>query len=195
MAKLIFSNLISLDGYFAGPGGDLSGLPMGPAFDKHNLELLRAAGTLLFGRTTFEMFQSFWPAMLKDRSADPVTAEIAALVAKADKVVVSDTLTLAANAPWRDAKVVSRKEAHDCVRALKAGGQRDILAYGSHVVMNDLMAHGLVDELFILVANLTLLDGVRLFESGAPLILSLMETRRLPQSDIVMLRYASNAKR
>jgi dihydrofolate reductase len=190
MAKLVFSNLVSLDGYCAGPGGDLSRLPMGPAFDDHNLELLRTAGTLLFGRITFGMFHDYWPRVEQDPSAGPVQAEIAALTRKINKLVVSDTLSLPAGDPWRDAEVVRRAQAHARIRALKASTQRDLLAYGSHVLMNDLLAHGLVDELRLLMGNVVLGEGVRTFEAGLPAALTLIEESRLAGSDIVMLRYA-----
>jgi dihydrofolate reductase len=190
MAKLVFSNLVSLDGYCAGPGGDLSRLPMGPVFNNHNVELLHSAGTLLFGQVTFGMFQAYWPQVQKDPSAGPVLAEIAALTAKVDKLVVSDTLSLSADAPWGDAEVVRRARAHARIRALKACAQRDLLAYGSHVLMNDLLAHGLVDEVRLLVGNVVLGEGVRTFEAGLPAPLALIEERRLAGSDIVMLRYA-----
>ncbi|MFN0299450.1 MAG: dihydrofolate reductase family protein [Burkholderiales bacterium] len=194
MAKLVFSNMISLDGYCAGPGGDLSRLPMGPVFDDHNVELLRSAGTLLFGRVTFDMFQAFWPQVMKDPSADPVLAEIAALTAKVDKLVVSDTLSLPADAPWGDAEVVRRAHAHARIRALKTSAQRDLLAYGSHVLMNDLLAHGLVDEVRLLVGNVVLGEGVRTFEASLPAPLALIDERRLAGSDILMLRYACGSR-
>lgn len=190
MAKLVFSNLVSLDGYCAGPGGDLSCLPMGPVFDDHNVELLRTAGTLLFGRITFGMFHDYWPRVEKDPSAGPVQAEIAALTGKINKLVVSDTLSLPAGAPWRNAEVVRRAQAHARIHALKAGTERDLLAYGSHVLMNDLLAHGLVDEVRLLMGNVVLGEGVRTFEAGVPAPLTLIETRRLAGSAIVMLRYA-----
>jgi dihydrofolate reductase len=190
MAKLIFSNLVSLDGYCAGPGGDLDRLPMGSEFDSHNVELLRSAGTLLFGRVTFGMFQAFWPQVQKDPSAGPVLVEIAALTAVIDKLVFSDTLSLSANAPWGDTEVVRRAQAHARIRALKASARRDLLAYGSHVLMNDLLAQGLVDEVRLLLANVVLGDGVRTFEAGMPATLALIDERRLAGSDIVMLSYA-----
>jgi dihydrofolate reductase len=190
MARIVFSTLVSLDGFCAGPGGDLSRLPMGPVFDQHNVELLRSAGTLLFGRITFGMFQAFWPQVQKDPWAEPVLAEIAALTAKAPKLVVSDTLSLSADAPWGDAEVVRRAQAHARIRALKASERRDLLAYGSHVLMNDLLAHGLVDEVRLLLGNVVLGAGVRTFEAGLAEPLELVEERRLAGSDIVMLRYA-----
>ena len=190
MAKLVFSNLVSLDGYCAGPGGDLSGLPMGPAFDDHNVALLRTAGTLLFGRITFGMFHDYWPQVEKDPSAGPVQAEIAALTGKINKLVVSDTLSLPAGVSWRNVEVVRRAQAHARIQALRAGTERDLLAYGSHVLMNDLLAHGLVDEVRLLMANVVLGEGVRTFEAGVPVPLTLIEERRLAGSALVMLRYA-----
>ena len=190
MAKLVFSNLVSLDGYCAGPGGDLSRLPMGSVFNDHNVELLRSAGMMLFGRVTFGMFQAFWPQVQKDPSAVPVLAEIAALTAKVHKLVVSDTLSLSEHDPWGDAEVVRRVRAHAHIRGLKASAGRDLLAYGSHVLMNDLLVHGLVDEVRLLVGNVVLGEGVRTFEAGLPAPLSLIEEHRLAGSDIVMLRYA-----
>jgi hypothetical protein len=52
MRKLIVANIMSLDGYFEGPGGNVMVLPMDGFFDEHNLERLRAADTLLLGATT-----------------------------------------------------------------------------------------------------------------------------------------------
>lgn len=190
MAQLVFSNLISLDGYCAGPGGDLGRLPMDAVFDQHNVELLRSAGALLFGRVTFGMFQAFWPQVQQDPSAAPVLAEIAALTARIDKFVVSDTLRLPADAPWGEAEVVRRAQAPARIRALKAGARRDLLAFGSHLLMNDLLTQGLVDEVRLLVGNVVLGQGVRTFETGLPTALALIEARRLEGSDIVLLRYA-----
>jgi hypothetical protein len=68
MRKLIVCNIISLDGYYEGPGKDVMPLfdyrrevyPMDESFDLYNAERLRAAGTLLLGRTSYEGFKSFW---------------------------------------------------------------------------------------------------------------------------------------
>jgi hypothetical protein len=53
MRKLIVSNIMSLDGYFEGPGRDVMALPMDGFFDEQNLERLRAADTLLLGAATY----------------------------------------------------------------------------------------------------------------------------------------------
>ncbi|HEX3141207.1 MAG TPA: dihydrofolate reductase family protein, partial [Rhizobacter sp.] len=164
MAKLIVSNLVSLDGYCAGPGGDLGVLPMDAAFNAYNLERLRTAGTLLLGGTTFSMFSAYWPTVADDAGTDPVLRETARLNGAMNKVVVSDTIRLDAAAPWGDADVVARQQAHTRIAHIKASTQRDVLVFGSHVLWNELLAQGLVDELHLLMGSVLLGGGVRAFE-------------------------------
>jgi hypothetical protein len=70
MRKLIVSNLISLDGYASGPGGDVMALPFDATFSDYNLELMQAADTLVSGATTYRGFLSYWPPIADD-SAQP----------------------------------------------------------------------------------------------------------------------------
>lgn len=190
MAKLIVSILSSLDGYCAGPGGTLTGLPMGAAFDAHNLDCLRRAGTLLFGATTYPMFEGYWPQVDRSPSSDPVQREIAERVEASAKLLVSDHLRLGPDAPWAGSTtVVSRAQSHAHIRALKAAPGPDLLIYGSHLLYCDLLAQGLVDELHLLVSNVLLGGGVPTFEPGLAQHWALRGQRGLPGSDIVALHY------
>lgn len=190
MAQLIVSILNSLDGYCASPGGALAGLPMGTAFDAHNLDCLRRAGTLLFGATTYPMFEGYWPQVDRGPGSDPVQREIAERVDAARKLVVSDDLRLGPEAPWAGSTtVVPRAQAHARIRELKAAPGPDLLIYGSHLLYCDLLAHGLVDELHLLQANVLLGGGVPTFEPGLVQHWALRGQRGLPGSDIVALHY------
>jgi len=191
MAKLVVSTLVSLDGHCAGAGGNLAAMPMDAAFDAHNLELMRSAGTLLFGRTTFCMFRSFWPNVAPDDEAVPPTVrEIARLVAAAGKLVVSDTLAPDPAGPWAEAEHVRRGDAHARIRQLRARQDRDLLIYGSPVLASDLLAHGLVDELHLLMGNVVLGEGVPALQKAAARPLRLVGQQRLDGSDTVHLHYA-----
>lgn len=189
MAKLIVSILSSLDGYCAGPGGALDRLPMDAAFGRHNLECMRRAGTLLFGATTFPMFEAYWPKVDRGPGGDPVEREIAERVAAARKVLVSDRLRLRPDSPWAETEVVSRAQAHDRIAQLKAEPGSDLLVYGSHLLYCGLLAQGLVDELHLLVGNVLLGAGVPTFEPGLAQQWTLLEQRRLPGSQTVALHY------
>jgi dihydrofolate reductase len=162
---------------------------MGAEFDQHNLELLRRAGALLFGRVTFDLLRSFWPEVLKEDAPDPLLADIAGRLSKLRKSVVSNQLTLGPTDPWGDARIVSGAEVNAHVGGLKAAADGDVVAFGSRQLMNALLGQGLVDELHVLVGNIVLGEGERLFLAPASDRLALVEHRQLPQSQTVLLRY------
>lgn len=112
MRKLIVCNIVSLDGYYEGPGNDVMALPFDEAFDEYNAERLRAADTLLLGRRSFEGFRSYWPPVADMPDVRPVEREISRLNNAIDKVVVSDSLTPEQTAPWHNTRIVKRADAH-----------------------------------------------------------------------------------
>ena len=190
MRKLIVCNIISLDGFFSGPGGNVMVMPFDNGFSDYNAERLRAADTLLLGRTTYEGFRSYWPGIADDVNQPPVEREISRLNAAIDKVVVSDSLKADKIEGWGPTRVVRRAHAHAEVSALKAQPGRDILIFGSHVLWNDLLAHGSIDELHFMIGAGVVGEGVRAFENGPPGSLRLLDTRPFNGSSLILARYA-----
>ena len=151
-ATLIVTAITSLDGFVAGPGGELMGMPFDEGFNVYALERIRAAGTLLAGRQTYEEFRSYWPAVADDPAQDERQREIAREHDGLEKVVVSDSLVIEPGAPWADiTRVVPRADAAATVAELTAGDGGDVLAFGSFRTWNPLLVAGLVDELHVLV--------------------------------------------
>src|SRR5512145_431358 len=101
MRKLIVCNIMSLDGYYEGPGKNVMALfdyrfeayPADESFDAYNAERLRAADTLLLGRVSYELFKGYWPPVADDPNASPIARVISRLNNAIDKVVISDSLT------------------------------------------------------------------------------------------------------
>lgn len=190
MATLIVSTLVSLDGFQAGPDGDLSSMPFDAGFDAHNLERLRAAGTLLSGRVTFEGHVGFWPGLADDPAADAVHREISRITTEIDKVVVSDSLTRDDAGPWRDTtRVVPRAGARPAIAELKGRSGGDIVMFGSRTLADDLVAAGLVDELYVLVGPGLLGTGIPLFAGASPRPFRLLDADVIPGSQIVRHHY------
>jgi dihydrofolate reductase len=190
MRKLIVCNIISLDGYYEGPGGDVMALPFDEGFDAYNAERLRTSDTLLLGRKSYEGFKSYWPPIADDPDAPPVEREISRLNNAIDKVVVSDSLTPDQTAPWHNTRIVRRGDSHKEITELKSGAGRDILVFGSHTLWNDLLAHGLVDELHLMIGAGVLGAGTPAFEGRPPVTLRLIDTRTWDGSGIVLHLYA-----
>lgn len=200
MRKLVVVNIMSLDGYVAGPGGNVMALPMDDFFDAHNLERLRAADTLLLGATTYMGLKSFWPAVAADPKASPAVAanpDLADIHRETgernnviDKVVVSDSLSADDTEPWTETTtVVRRADAHRAIAELKDRPGGDILMFGSRTLWNDLLAAGLVDELHLMVGATVLGDGTPAFGAGPVPPLRLVDTRRRDGSDNLLVRY------
>jgi dihydrofolate reductase len=191
MRKLIVCNIVSLDGYYEGPGKDVMALPFDEAFDDYNAERLRAADIFLLGRRSFEGFKGYWPSVADDPSVRPVEREISRLNGAIDKVVISDTLTPEQTPPWANTRIITRAEAHDQIAALKRQPGKEILVLGSHTLWNDLLVAGLVDELHLMVGPALLGAGTPVFEAGSRVPLRLLDARTLESSELVLVRYAA----
>ncbi|TDD98275.1 dihydrofolate reductase family protein [Jiangella asiatica] len=189
MRTLVVTNIVTPDGRYAGPGDDIMVMPFDETFDDYNAERLQAADTVLLGRRSFEGFKGFWPQIADDDTVRPVEREISRQMTATEKVVVSDTLTPEHTAPWTNTRIVRRADAHAQVKQLKSGDGGEILVFGSHLLWNDLLAAGLVDELHLLVGSALLGAGVPVFEGQPRAALRLLEARRLGASQLALLRY------
>lgn len=194
MRKLIVTNIMSLDGYVAGPGGNPMALPMDATFDAYCAERLGTADTLLLGATTYNMFHGFWPAVADNEAATDDQREISRRDNAIAKVVVSDQLANGISGPWADStEAVTRSSAHDRIAELRTGDGGDILVFGSATLWQDLLAHGLVDELHLLVGSVVLGDGIPAFSAAVDTPLRRIGIRELEGSDNVLVAYAVGA--
>jgi dihydrofolate reductase len=204
MRKLVVCNAMSLDGYYAGPYNDVMLLELDAAFDSYNAERLREADTLLLGRKSYEGFKSFWPSIADDPDPKftPAQRDVSRLDNAIDKVVVSDSLTPEQTDPSQDTtRILSRADAHEQIAELKRGTGNDILIFGTRTLWSDLLAHGFIDELHLLVGPVCVGTGTPIFDEpiasahrpDRPLesrqSLRLVDTRTWNGSGNVLVRY------
>jgi dihydrofolate reductase len=195
MRAVTVCNIMSLDGFYEDSGHNPLVLNMDEAFDAYNLERIRAAEVVLLGRTSFEGFSSYWPA-IADAPADPDNRalsadnrELSRIYNRLPKVVVSDSYSVPDENAWRDTTtVISRADAAGWVAAEREQGSGEILVFGSRTMWNSLLQHGMIDELHLMVSPNALGSGTPIFDD--PVDLQLLETRRFDNSSNVLLRYA-----
>jgi dihydrofolate reductase len=120
-------------------------------------EGMARGGPLLFGRRTYEDFFAVWPA----QKGNPV----AEVLDRATKYVASTTLREPLG--WQNS-VLLGDDVPGAVAALRAANGPDIGVLGSGELLASLMAHGLVDELLLMIHPLVLGAGRRLFADGLP---------------------------
>ncbi len=156
MPRLSVFNLVTLDGYFAGPDGDISWHTVDEEFQELANAASNSGNTLLFGRVTYELMARYWPtpAGIKD---DPIVARG---MNSAAKVVFSRTLD---RADWSNTRLV--KEAMlDEVAKLKKGPGNDLTVLGSGSLVAQLSQARLIDEYQVLLNPVVLGRGKSMFE-------------------------------
>src|SRR4029453_18883078 len=123
MRKLGVFNLVALDGYFSGPGGDISWHRVDPEFQEYAEKNSTSGNTLLFGRVPYELMAGYWPSpgALKD---DPVVAQGMNI---SPKIVFSRTLK---KADWTNTRLVQNDMLGE-VRRLKQQPGKDLTILGS----------------------------------------------------------------
>ena len=157
MRKVIVSNLMSLDGFIAGPKGELDwfvkeGFPMNTEFGEYAKGLISKVGGILLGRLTYEEFLGYWPTATDN---DPVITEKMNVL---PKYVFSRTLDKVGWGRWKTVTLV-RGDAAMEVQELKNQRGRDLVVYGSGSLVSTLLKAGLVDEVQLFVQPVILGQG------------------------------------
>jgi dihydrofolate reductase len=181
MRKIIWFNLISVDGYFEGPNQDIDWHRVDEEFNDMAMEQLDSLGTLLFGRVTYEMMAGYWPTEMA-LNDDP---EVAGKMNSIEKVVFSKSLPSAA---WSHTRLVHGDPSEE-VRRLKAQSGKDMAIFGSGKLGNTLLEADLMDEIRIIINPVLLRRGRPMFEGGEDRMeLKLLGTRTFVNGN-VLLRY------
>jgi dihydrofolate reductase len=165
MRKLTVSEFVSLDGVMQGPGGadedTEGGFRYGgwqmPYFDDVAGERIGASmaqtGAFLLGRTTYEIFASYWPTQADD---DPFAKILNGL----PKYVASTTL--GEPLAWQNSTLLQGDVAK-AVAELKEGEGGNIVVLGSGGLVQTLYENDLVDEYALMIHPIVLGSGKKLF--------------------------------
>lgn len=185
MRKIVVLTFVTLDGVMQAPGGpeeDTSenfqhGGWVVPHFDEFvGNEMGEQMGKpfdLLLGRKTFEIFATYWP-----HQESPINDAI--------KYVPSHTLT---KHEWEKSVFLSGDVVAE-IQKLKAGDGPDVQVHGSSDLIQTLLQHDLMDELWLKIFPVTVGKGKRLFGVGTiPAGFKLLDCKASP-SGVIIASYA-----
>ncbi|WP_411720900.1 dihydrofolate reductase family protein [Mycetocola sp.] len=183
MGRLIYSGIVSLDGFINDATGNFDWAA--PDEEAHAFvnDLERSAGTYLYGRRLYEVM-TVWETVPQLPDQSPVMLDYAELWRSADKIVFSTSLSAASTPRTR----IERHFDADAVARLKQDDERDI-SIGGPTLAAAAIAAGLVDEYRLVVCPVVVGGGTSFFPDGVRADLGLLDEHRFP-SGLVFLRYA-----
>ncbi|MDX1993318.1 MAG: dihydrofolate reductase family protein [bacterium] len=186
MRKIIFLMHVTLDGYVAGPNGEMDWITYNEEVAQYSHDLHATTDAAIYGRVTYEMMAGYWPTVLSNPDSDPGDRSHALWLEDATKIVVSRTLQ---NPTW-DKTVVIGHNLRDEMLKIKQQPGKDLWLLGSPTLARSLMELGLIDEYRLNVNPVVLGGGKSLFGGlNITLRLNLLETKTF-SGGVVALRYA-----
>jgi dihydrofolate reductase len=155
MRKIIAAINMTLDGFC-----DHTAMISDEEIHQHYNELLRNADTLIYGRITYQLMESYWPSIVKNPTGNKPMDEFAVLIDNISKIVFSHTLN---NVDWKNTQLkmeVIKEE----VLELKRQAGKNILV-GSPGLIVALMKLNLIDEYQLCVHPVIVGSGLPLFKN------------------------------
>jgi dihydrofolate reductase len=163
MRSLIHLAHVSLDGYLAGPDGEMDFITFDPELADFIYPLMRTADTGIYGRTTYQMMDGYWPSMLDNADATAGEQAHARWYADAKKIVASRTL------PAKTGPVtIAGDDIVSVIAAAKQQPGRDMMIFASPTLSHALSAAGLIDEWRLTWQPVILGGGLPLFGGKEP---------------------------
>jgi dihydrofolate reductase len=185
MPKLTFFMHISLDGFVAGPNGQLNWIKLDPEIQEFVAGMTAKADTALYGRTTYQLMESYWPNAGKSPNADKFTLEHATWYANVSKVVLSNTLS----ETGRTDTIVLNENLSERISELRQKEGRNILIFGSPGASRSLLNLGLIDEFYFFMNPVILREGMQFFKDiSGRTDLELLDTKTIA-CGVVILHY------
>jgi dihydrofolate reductase len=180
MAKVIAAMNITLDGFCDHTAGIAD-----DELHEHYTELLKGAGAILYGRTTYQLMESYWPAVAKNPTGEKATDDFAQAIQNVPKILFSRTLK---SVDWENTRLATQGLREE-VLALRQQPGKDIFV-GSPGLIATLTKLNLFDEYQLTVHPVILGKGLPLFKDITErMVLTLVKTKPFTSSGSMTLYY------
>jgi dihydrofolate reductase len=183
MRKLILSNMLTVDGFFAGPQREIDWHVVDDEFNQNSIALLDAVDTLIFGRVTYQLMASYWPTT-EALNDDPQVAE---RMNRMPKITFSRSLD---HVDWEYTRLIKNDPVAE-ISQLKSGPGKDMVIFGSGSLASILAGAGLIDDYRIFISPIILGSGMPLFAGLQKRVQLELVGAKIFKSGVVGLRYTA----
>ncbi len=162
MRKIISFMHISLDGFVAGPNGEMNWIKVDEEIFDHVGKRISKGDTALYGRVTYQMMENYWPTAASMPTATRHDIEHSKWYSKVHKVVLSKTMKGRGinNTTFICDNLSDRINE---IKQSRNSGSNEILLFGSPTAAHSLIQLNLIDGYWLFVNPIILGQGVPLF--------------------------------
>nr|WP_121273153.1 dihydrofolate reductase family protein [Pedobacter schmidteae] len=160
MRKIISFMHISLDGFVAGPNGEMDWIKVDQELFDYVGQRISEGDTALYGRVTYQMMESYWPTAADQPTATKHDIEHSKWYSKVHKVVLSKTMQ---GEGLANVKIISDNLTNQ-INEVKQQKGNDILLFGSPTATHSLIQLNLIDGYWLFVNPVILGQGIPLFK-------------------------------
>lgn len=175
MKKLISFMHISLDGFVAGPNGEMDWINFDQELFDHVGERISKTDAAMYGRRTYQLMESYWPAAADKPDATKHDLEHSKWYNQSHKIVLSQSM--------KDISLpnttIIRDNLSENITVIKQNANTEILLFGSPSTTHSLIRENLIDGYWLFVNPIILGKGISLFtDIKNPINLNLLGTRQ-----------------
>ncbi len=185
MRNLVYFMHTSLDGFVGGPNGEMNWISVDEEIFDFVATLTANADTALYGRTTYEMMQGYWPTAGDQPNASKHDKEHSVWYKNISKVVLSTTLS---QDGLENTTVIS-SNLEENIYHIKNKPGKNILIFGSPRASHSLLEAGLVDEFWLFVNPVLLGQGIPLFKGVNELVKLRLIASKTFSCGVIALHY------
>jgi len=188
MTKIISFMHVSLDGFAAGPNGEMDWIKFDEELFDYVGKRISESDTALYGRVTFQMMEDYWPTAAEKPDASKHDIEHSKWYINAHKIVLSRTL----KEEGLSKTTIIRDDLPDRIEEIKQKAGKEILLFGSPRATHSLIQLNLIDGYWLFVNPIILGRGIPLLSGVKDKInLKLLNTRKFV-CGVTELNYAVN---
>ncbi|MZQ87041.1 dihydrofolate reductase [Paenibacillus sp. 5J-6] len=185
MRKVVLFMHVSLDGFVAGPNGELDWISYDQDLMDAADEIVKTVGSPIYGRVTYQMMENYWPTLLNNPESTQHDIDHANWIEDIGKIVISKSLK---EVRWNRTTLINENIAEE-IGKLKQEPGKDLVIFGSPSIAHTFIDLDLIDEYRLTVSPIVLGRGTRLFQEDKPTKrLNLLSSKTLP-SGVLVLHY------
>ncbi len=187
MKKIVSFMHVSLDGFVAGPAGEMDWIRVDDEIFDFADARIRQADTALYGRKTWEIMQAYWPTAAEQPEATQHDKNHSAWYKQVQKVVLSKTM---ADADFPLTRFLGDKIGPEIKRLKKGRASGEIIMFGSATATQTLLKKGLVDEFWLFVNPVLLGVGKPFFKGIRQRTDLVLQSSHVFECGVICLHYA-----